>query len=225
MAYFPLFINLENKPCLVVGGGKVAIHKAQVLLDFGAEVLIISHVIIKEIKQMKKVTVMEREFMPEDTKGKALVVAATDDAAENHRIAELCKKQGILVNAVDRIEDCGFIFPSYVRQKDVVAAFSSSGKSPVLTQYLKARENEILTPQIGNLNDLLGSLRSRAKQLFFTEEERKCFYQEILKLWLLKKSLPTDEEIEALLKEHQSFESSGRREEEENGADEKTKKQ
>ncbi len=93
MAYFPLFINLENKPCLVVGGGKVAIHKAQVLLDFGAEVLIISPVIIKEIKQMKKVTVMEREFMPEDTKGKALVVAATDDATELY-FSFLCKAEG-----------------------------------------------------------------------------------------------------------------------------------
>ena len=136
MAYFPLFINIKNKPCLVAGGGKVAMRKARVLLDFGAQVFVIAPVIEKGIKRMKEITVMEREFLLEDIDDKTLVVAATDDAAENHRIAELCKERGILVNAVDRIEDCSFIFPAYVKQKDVVAAFSSSGKSPVLTQYL-----------------------------------------------------------------------------------------
>lgn len=226
MAYFPLFINIENKPCLVAGGGKVAMRKARVLLDFGAQVFIIAPVIEKEIKRMKEITVMEREFLLEDIADKALVVAATDDAAENHRIAELCKERGILVNAVDRIEDCSFIFPAYVKQKDVVAAFSSSGKSPVLTQYLKAQEYEILTGQIGCLNDLLGSLRSRVKQLLSTEEERKCFYQELLKLGLEKESLPTEREVEALLTRYQISKMADRKEgKKENGSHQKIKEQ
>ncbi len=226
MAYFPLFINIKNKPCLVAGGGKVAMRKARVLLDFGAQVFVIAPVIEKEIKRMKEITVMEREFLLEDIDDKTLVVAATDDAAENHRIAELCKERGILVNAVDRIEDCSFIFPAYVKQKDVVAAFSSSGKSPVLTQYLKAQEYEILTGQIGCLNDLLGSLRSRVKQLLSTEEERKCFYQELLELGLEKESLPTEREVEALLTGYQISKMADRKErKEENGSHQKTKEQ
>ncbi len=137
-----------------------------------------------------------------------------------------CKERGILVNAVDRIEDCSFIFPAYVKQKDVVAAFSSSGKSPVLTQYLKAQEYEILTGQIGCLNDLLGSLRSRVKQLLSTEEERKCFYQELLELGLEKESLPTEREVEALLTGYQISKMADRKErKEENGSHQKTKEQ
>lgn len=226
MAYFPLFINIENKPCLVAGGGKVAMRKVQVLLDFGALVTIAAPAVLEEIKQIKEIIVIEREFMPEDLIGKALVVAATDDTAENHRIAELCKGQGILVNAVDQIEDCSFLFPAYVRQKDVVAAFSSGGKSPVLTQYLKTWGKEILTPQIGRLNDLLGSLRSSVKQLLSTQEERKCFYQEILNLGLQGERLPVKEEVEALLKRHQISEMTDEKKgEEENGPHKKVKKQ
>ena len=206
MAYFPLFIDIENKPCLVAGGGRVALRKVQVLLDFGADVTVTAPVILEEIREIKSITILEREFTPEDLEKKVLVVAATDDAAANHQIGELCKAKGILVNAVDQIEDCTFLFPAYVKQGDVVAAFSSGGKSPVLTQYLKAQENGILTEHIGNLNDMLGSVRGRIKQLFDTEEERKHIYQEILMSGISKQRIPTDEEIEAIITEFKSVE-------------------
>lgn len=226
MAYFPLFINIENKHCLVVGGGRVAMRKVQILLDFGAQVSTISPVILSEMKQIKEITVMERNFMPEDVKDKILVVAATDDTELNHQIAEFCRKQGILVNVVDQIEDCSFIFPAYVKQKDVVAAFSSSGKSPVVTQYLKAQEEEILTRRIGNINELLGSLRDSVKQLFDTVEERKCFYQEILRLGLEKECIPTEKEVEELIKKYQASKVVDRKEgEEENGSYKAVKEQ
>lgn len=199
MAYFPLFIDIEKRPCLVAGGGKVALRKVQVLLDFGADVTVVAPDILEEIKALENVQVSEREFSPEDIKEKALVVAATDDAFANHQIAELCKAQGVMVNAVDQIEDCTFIFPAYVKRRDVVAAFSSSGKSPVVTQYLKAEEQEILTELIGELNDALGEWREKVKQLFDTEQERKQVFKEILKLGIERQSVPTDEEIEELV--------------------------
>lgn len=199
MAYFPLFIDIEKRPCLVAGGGKVALRKVQVLLDFGAYVTVVAPDILEEIKAFQNVHICEREFLPEDIKEKALVVAATDDALGNHQIAEACKAQGILINAVDQIEDCTFIFPAYVKKRDVVAAFSSSGKSPVITQYLKAEEQEILTDLIGELNDALGNWRNKVKQLFETEKERKQVFKEILKLGIEKESVPTDEEIKILI--------------------------
>lgn len=202
MAYFPLFIDIENKSCLVAGGGRVALRKAQVLVDFGADVTVIAPVILKEIKEINQIVVREREVSPQDLEDKVLVVAATDDDAANHRIAELCKARGILVNAVDQIKDCTFLFPAYVRQKDVVAAFSSSGKSPVLTQYLKERESEILTEQIGSLNDLLGRYREKVKQFIDTEEKRKWVYQEILKLGIERQCVPTDEEVWKLIEKN-----------------------
>lgn len=209
MAYFPLFIDIEQKPCLVAGGGKVALRKVQVLLDFGADVRVVAPVILEEIKALKNVHLTEREFLPEDIREQVLVVAATDDTLMNHRIAGLCRTQGILVNAVDQMEDCTFIFPAYVKQRDVVAAFSSSGKSPVMTQYLKAQEQEILTELIGELNDTLGSIREKAKQLFNIEEERKQVYEEILKLGIKRQSVPTEEEIKDLILHFQKKEKEG----------------
>ena len=109
-----------------------------------------------------------------------MVIAATDDNALNHEIAEYCKAKGIMVNAVDQKADCSFIFPSYIKEKNLVAAFSSSGNSPVLTQYLKGKEQEILTQFLGELNEYMGQIREKVIAEYDTEAERKHVFKEIL---------------------------------------------
>ena len=109
-----------------------------------------------------------------------MVIAATDDNALNHEIAEYCKANGIMVNAVDQKADCNFIFPSYIKEKNLVAAFSSGGNSPVLTQYLKGKEQEILTPFLGELNEYMGQIRKKVIAQYDTEAERKRVFKEIL---------------------------------------------
>ena len=109
-----------------------------------------------------------------------MVIAATDDNALNHEIAEYCKAKDIMVNAVDQKADCSFIFPSYIKEKNLVAAFSSGGNSPVLTQYLKGKEQEILTPFLGELNEYMGQIRERVIAQYDTQAERKRVFKEIL---------------------------------------------
>ena len=158
MAYFPMFIDIEKKKCLVAGGGTVALRKVRVLLDFGAQVMVVAPQIDSQILRLTgNVCVKERTFEPEDLKECVLVVAATDDAAENHRIAQLARENNIPVNAVDQQEDCSFIFPSYLKHQDLVGAFSSAGNSPVLTQYLKEALKDILTEELGQINGYMGS--------------------------------------------------------------------
>ena len=102
MAYFPMFIDIEKKKCLVAGGGTVALRKVRVLLDFGAQVMVVAPQIDSQILRLTgNVCVKERTFEPEDLKECVLVVAATDDAAENHRIAQLARENNIPVNAAD----------------------------------------------------------------------------------------------------------------------------
>ena len=108
------------------------------------------------------------------------MVAATDDAGLNHEIAEAAQKQKIPVNAVDQQEDCSFIFPSYVREQELVGAFSSGGNSPVLTQYLKKYMAQILTAELGEANAYLGSIRPVVKRELDTEAMRKKVYQQVL---------------------------------------------
>ena len=183
MAYFPMFVDMAERECLIVGGGNVAYRKVMVMLDFGAKVTVVAEDICEELGKLtieNRITFIKRRFERKDCDGMEMVIAATDDNALNHEIAEYCKAKGIMVNAVDQKADCSFIFPSYVKEKNLVAAFSSSGNSPVLTQYLKGKEQEILTPFLGELNEYMGQIREKVIAEYDTEAERKRVFKEIL---------------------------------------------
>lgn len=198
MSYFPMFIELEGRPCLIVGGGQIALHKAKVLMDFGARLTVTAPEILPEIREMNGVICMEKYFQPEDVMGQELVVAATDDKEENHRISVVCKKARIPVNAVDQTEDCSFIFPAYLKEGEVVAAFSSGGQSPVITQYLKEQMRPILTGLLGELAARLGDIRKQV-HAHVPEPARKNVYRKILHLGLNKGAVPSEKEIEEIL--------------------------
>lgn len=199
MAYFPMFIRLEGCSCLVVGGGSIAWHKACVLMDFGAEVTVVAREFCHGLKEQSGIVCQEKEYHKSDLAGMKLVVAATSDEGLDHQISEDCRELGIPVNAVDQQEDCDFIFPSYVRQGDVVAAFSSGGQSPLLTQYLKSESEAFVTPFIGRLSGWLGQLRPEVKRRIHQMEKRKAVYAELFALGLEKGDLPTREETENVI--------------------------
>lgn len=194
MAYFPMFIQLKGRKCLIVGGGKVALRKIKVLKDFEAEVTVVAPDMIEQIRQMNDICRIFRSFEEKDLKSVELVVAATDDKKENHRISQFCMKQNIPVNAVDQKEDCSFIFPSYIKEGEVVGAFSSSGQSPVITQYLKKKIRPTLTKQLGQISESLGEMRQVVKKLVWPEKRRKVLYKELLNL-SLEKNMPLDHDI------------------------------
>lgn len=199
MAYFPMFVDMTKRECLIVGGGNVAYRKVIVMLDFGAKVTVVAEDICDELRKLtiddiasedktgsytankeNRITFIKRRFERKDCDGMEMVIAATDDSALNHEIAEYCKAKDIMVNAVDQKADCSFIFPSYIKEKNLVAAFSSGGNSPVLTQYLKGKEQEILTPFLGELNEYMGQIREKVIAQYDTEAERKRVFKEIL---------------------------------------------
>lgn len=189
MAYFPMFVDMTERECLIVGGGNVAYRKVMVMLDFGAKVTVVAEDICDELRKLaiddaankeNRITFIKRKFEQKDCDGMEMVIAATDDNALNHEIAEYCKAKGIMVNAVDQKADCSFIFPAYIKEKNLVAAFSSGGNSPVLTQYLKGKEQEILTPFLGELNEYMGQIREKVIAEYDTEAERKRVFKEIL---------------------------------------------
>lgn len=199
MAYFPMFVDMTERECLIVGGGNVAYRKVIVMLDFGAKVTVVAEDICDELRNLtiddisneyksglytankeNRITFIKRRFERKDCDGMEMVIAATDDSALNHEIAEYCKAKDIMVNAVDQKADCSFIFPSYIKEKNLVAAFSSGGNSPVLTQYLKGKEQEILTPFLGELNEYMGLIREKVIAQYDTEAERKRVFKEIL---------------------------------------------
>ena len=199
MAYFPMFVDMTKRECLIVGGGNVAYRKVIVMLDFGAKVTVVAEDICDELRKLtiddiasedktgsytankeNRITFIKRRFERKDCDGMEMVIAATDDNAVNHEPAEYCTAKDIMVNAVDQKADCSFIFPSYIKEKNLVAAFSSGGNSPVLTQYLKGKEQEILTPFLGELNEYMGQIREKVIAQYDTQAERKRVFKEIL---------------------------------------------
>ncbi len=203
MAYFPMFVDLTDANCLVVGGGSVALRKVNVLLDFGAKVHVIAKEISMDLAALSEKTdhllLEQREFTPFDLQDRKLVIVATSDNELNGQIYMMCSEGGIPVNVVDDQEKCSFIFPSYIKEQNLVGAFSSGGNSPALTQYLRNKEKEILTPRLGELNEVLGRWRQPIKELFPLETSRKSAFEQLIDYVLCYDGIPTDEEIEELL--------------------------
>ena len=196
MAYFPMFVNLKDQPCLVVGGGMVAYRKVKVLLDFEARVVVVGENICDKINEIVKksnqLELQKKCFEDADCDNMFMVIAATDDKELNHHIAGICNSKGIMVNAVDQKEDCSFIFSSYIKEKNLIAAFSSGGNSPVLAQYLKSQEKEILTPFLGELNEYMGKIRKRVIVKYDAEEKRKEIFKEIVNTAIENGELPQE---------------------------------
>ena len=141
MAYFPMFVSLENRACLIVGGGRVASRKCRGLLAFGAEVTMVAEWFAETkdgamqepgLNRIRR-RVREADLAAQDW---ALVIAATNDRQVNQQVAAYCRKQGIPVNVADCREECDFFFPAYCVEGAVVAGIGTSGISPKMASAL-----------------------------------------------------------------------------------------
>ena len=209
MAYFPFFVDLQDKKCFIMGGGEVAYRKAAALLPFGA------HIYIKALTYCEKLTLLKNTtkgqtqltlaygtFEEADLEGCQFVIAATDDRALNRKIAELCKEKNILINTVDDKELCSFYFPSLIKQDEVVVGISSGGNSPVLTQKIRRTVEKEIPPYYGALNAQLGAVRERVQRRFETEAERKSCFIEIFEAGWIKERPLTAEELDTIINRH-----------------------
>lgn len=159
MGDFPLFVNLEGAPCLVVGAGRVALRKVQALLPCGPRLTVVAPRALPEFSELEragKLALRLRPFCPEDVEGCLLVVAAADDQALNGRVAALCRQRRILVNAAGSRAECTCKFPAVVRRGRLSVGISTGGASPTAARFFKERIEALLPP--GEETDLEGIL-------------------------------------------------------------------
>jgi precorrin-2 dehydrogenase/sirohydrochlorin ferrochelatase len=168
MGYYPLFLEMKGRPCLVIGGGQVAQRKVEGLLAAGASVTVVSPNLTAELdvlKSKRRIEHRQRDYQSNDLKGFDIVVAATDDKATNERVAADARAGRVLVNAVDDPDSCDFILPSVVRRGEVVLAISTGGLSPALARRLReeleAYLSEDFAPLVELLAEVRGDLRAR----------------------------------------------------------------
>jgi uroporphyrin-III C-methyltransferase / precorrin-2 dehydrogenase / sirohydrochlorin ferrochelatase len=183
MEYLPLFVDLNDRPCLVVGGGEIAARKASLLLKANAKVSIVAPEISASTQNLvdtQQVTWLQTKFDGAQLTDQKLVIAATDKQAVNQHVYEKAKQQGILVNVADCPELCDFILPSILDRSPIVVAISSGGKSPILARQLRARLETLIPPSYGKLADLVGRYRDAVKAKFSKLSMRRRFWETVL---------------------------------------------
>ena len=183
MDYLPIFLKVEDRPCLVVGGGKVAARKVSLLMRAGASITTVSPVLGDELRVLLEqgaITHVARDFQDEDLDDCVLVIAATDDEAVNRSVSELANSQRIPVNVVDSPDLCSFIMPSIIDRSPVQIAVSTGGASPVLARLLRSRLESYIPAAYGRLAKLVDEYRQRVKQRFTTTDQRRYFWESIL---------------------------------------------
>ncbi|MDT8397014.1 MAG: siroheme synthase CysG [Pseudomonadales bacterium] len=183
MDYLPIFLKLKAEPCLVVGGGQVALRKANLLLRADAQLTVVAPVINPALVQLLREhphTLKHRDYSSSDLEGMKLVVAATDDAAVNQRVHADASARHLPVNVVDKPALCSFIFPSIVDRSPVVVAVSSGGTSPVLARLLRARLETFIPAAYGSLARLLGAFRQEARARIVALPQRMRFWESVL---------------------------------------------
>lgn len=176
-------MDLENRDCLVVGGGRVAARKVALLVRAGAQVEVVSPTLCDLLQQhldAGEIRHSQRKFDGGDITGKALIIAGTDQQAVNRQVSELAKQHNIPVNVVDQPDLCSFIMPSVINRSPVQVAISTGGHSPVLARLLRARLESYVPASYGRLAKLVESFRDQVKQRFSRVEQRRQFWENAL---------------------------------------------
>ncbi len=175
-------MNIQNRRCVVIGGGEVATRKVTMLLKAQAAVEVISPDLNHELADMLAAGNIKHKqamFAPEQLTDAILVIAATDDEPTNVAVSVAAKALNIPVNVVDSPDLCTFTMPAIVDRSPIVIAISSGGASPVLARMIRAKIETLVPATYGRLSNLAAEFRDRVKQRFDTTQARRIFWEKI----------------------------------------------
>ena len=222
MAVFPMFIELEKEICLIIGGGRVALRKAEVLLDMGAEVHVISRKFEPELEKLQEPERLECHAVDEgplaaavwleqnarkDGFGNvAMLICATDDERVNHQMVLWARKNRIPANSATNPADCDFYFPSVVRRGNLMVGISTGGRTPALSRMVSRQVQEALPDWYETLAETGVEARERIHQATSDSGERKEILVKVLRAALEDRGRLTEEDIDKIIRENRSGE-------------------
>jgi len=162
--YYPIFLKIENRPCLVVGGGEVGARKVKTLLSCGASVALVSPEVEEWLGEKIREGVVDlvgNHYEEKHLEGCFLVIAATDDVELNSRIAEDAERRGLLCNVVDYPQEGNFILPALIQRGALTLAISTSGKSPALARQIREDLELRFGTEYADFLEIMGAVRRR----------------------------------------------------------------
>lgn len=183
MDFLPVFINLKNRHCLVVGNGEVAVRKATLLQQAGALVTVASPQPDEALASLIQDGIVRHHaarFHADHLNDMDLVIAATDDPDLCQQVSAEARKRHLPVNVVDNPDLCSFIMPSIVDRSPLLIAVSSGGTSPVLARQLRAKLESSIPAGYGRLASYAGAVRERIKHHYPDHAKRRIFWEKIL---------------------------------------------
>lgn len=183
MDFLPIFYDLKGQRCLVVGGGDVALRKADLLVRAGARLRVVSPELCEGLDELLRQNggdYHQATYSADYLSDVALVIAGTDKPEVNIKVSEDAKQLGLPINVVDHPDLSSFIFPAVIDRSPVVVAVSSGGQSPVLARLLRGKLESMIPASYGRLADLVGRFRNQVKQRFDSINERRGFWEFIL---------------------------------------------
>lgn len=181
--YYPIFLDVEGREAVVVGGGAVSERKIESLMKYGARVTVVAPAPSERVAQLAaegRITLRPRRYETADIATAILVIAATSDAAVNEKVAADCRARGVLVNVVDNTPLCDFIVPAVIESGSMQVAVSTGGSSPALARRLKSDLQKTLGTEYAEVNEILGSLREQAKSTLPHDADRKRFFDSVI---------------------------------------------
>ena len=183
MKYYPVFLDIQHRNCLVVGGGSVGTRKVKTLLQCAAKVTVVSLETTAEIEKLDDegaVRLINRQFIPSDLDGMFLVFGATDNDALNRQIHEAAEHRGVLCNIADHPEECNFILPAIVRQGELVIAISTSGTSPAFAKKLRKDLEQVFGREYAEFLQLMGAIRKKLLKEDHKPEAHKHLFERLI---------------------------------------------
>ena len=183
MRYYPINLDIQNRNCLVVGGGGVGTRKVMTLLKCGAKVTVVSPVISESLQDLEKsasLTLKARPYRTADIEGMFLVIGATDNEPLNRQISSDAESRNTLCNIADRPAVCNFILPSIVQRDDLVITISTSGKSPALAKKLRKTLESQFGEEYGDFLQLLGAIRKKLLSQAHEPEVHKPLFEQLI---------------------------------------------
>lgn len=196
MQTFPLFMSLQDRRALVVGGGEPAARKAELLLSAGAQVALIAETVAGEIAQLiadGRISWAGRTFDDADLVGTSLVIVASDDDLLQTRVAQAAQRRGVPVNVVDRPALSSFIMPAIVDRGPITVAISTGGAAPALARRLRAEIERALPAAIGRLARFAEIFRPQVRRTLSEPRARRRFWDRVFEGRIGELALAGDE--------------------------------
>jgi uroporphyrin-III C-methyltransferase / precorrin-2 dehydrogenase / sirohydrochlorin ferrochelatase len=182
MDYLPVFLHLQGRPAVLVGGGRVAARKAELLRRSGALLTVVAPELVEELQQLRdsgELRHLAAEFEPAQLQGAAVVVAATSKHAVNRAVAIAARAGNIPVNVVDDPQNSSFIFPAIIDRSPIIVAVSSGGHAPVLARSIRERLEALLPARVGALARFMGERRTKVGKAL-SQPARRPFWERVV---------------------------------------------